>query len=156
MSNFGILYTPDDVALRITDGANTYERCELDIDIEDGAIVLYLTDALESVVTNRQFEDDFALNMFKQYALHGKVKRVSNRIIFVEDSGYERFMIRTNNLWRRVDYRIVPLDNPVMERIDYYVCERTERRYRAVSSAFKSLNAASEWCDIAAIAPVLE
>ena len=153
MSNFGILYAPDDVAVRITDGENTYERCELDI--EDGANVLYLTDTLESVVTNRQFKDDFALNMFKLYALHGKVKRVSNRLVFVDDSGYERLMINTNNLWRRVDYRIVSLDNPVMERIDYYVCERTARRYRAVSSAFKSLNAAREWCDIAAIAPVL-
>lgn len=153
MSNFGILYAPDDVAVRITDGANTYERCELDI--EDGASVLYLTDTLESVVTNRQFKDDFALNMFKLYALHGKVKHVSNRLIFVEDSGYERLMINTNNLWRRVDYRIVSLDNPVMERIDYYVCKRTERGYKAISSAFKSLNAAREWCDIAAIAPVL-
>lgn len=153
MSNFGILYAPDDAAVRITDGENTYERCELDI--EDDANVLYLTDTVESVVTNRQFKDDFALNMFKLYALHGKVKRVSNRLIFVDDSGYEHLMINTNNLWRRVDYRIVSLDNPVMERIDYYVCERTERRYKAISSAFKSLNAAREWCDIAAIAPVL-
>lgn len=147
MSNFGILYAPDDVAVRITDGANTYERCELDI--EDGASVLYLTDTLESVVTNRQFKDDFALNMFKLYALHGKVKRVSNRLIFVEDSGYERLMINTNNLWRRVDYRIVPLDSY------YYVCEPTERGYIAISSAFRDLNTAREWCDIAAIAPVL-
>lgn len=147
MSNFGILYTPDDVAMRITDGANTYERCPLDI--EDGASVLYLTDTLESVVTNRQFKDDFALNIFKLYALHGKVKRVSNRLVFVEDSGYERLMINTNNLWRRVDYRIVPFD------IYYYVCEPTERGYIAISSAFRDLNAAREWCDIAAIAPVL-
>lgn len=147
MSNFGILYAPDDVAVRITDGANTYERCPLDI--EDGASVLYLTDTLESVVTNRQFKDDFALNMFKLYALHGKVKRVSNRLIFVEDSGYERLMINTNNLWRRVDYRIVPFDSY------YYVCEPTKRGYIAISSAFRDLNAAREWCDIAAIAPVL-
>lgn len=147
MSNFGILYTPDDVAMRITDGANTYERCELDI--EDGASVLYLTDTLESVVTNRQFKDDFALNMFKLYALHGKVKRVSNRLVFVEDSGYERLMINTNNLWRCVEYRIVPFDSY------YYVCEPTERGYIAISSAFRGLNAAREWCNIAAIAPVL-
>ena len=147
MSNFGILYAPDDVAVRITDGANTYERCPLDI--EDGASVLYLTDTLESVVTNRQFKDDFALNMFKLYALHGKVKRVSNRLVFVEDSGYERLMINTNNLWRRVDYRIVPFDTY------YYVCEPTERGYIAISSAFRDLNTAREWCDIAAIAPVL-
>ena len=147
MSNFGILYAPDDVAVRITDGANTYERCELDI--EDGASVLYLTDTLESVVTNRQFKDDFALNMFKLYALHGKVKRVSNRLIFVEDSGYERLMINTNNLWRLVDYRIVPFD------IYYYVCEPTERGYIAISSAFRDLNTAREWCDVAAITPVL-
>lgn len=147
MSNFGILYTPDDIAERITDGANTYERCPLDI--EDGASVLYLTDTLESVVTNRQFKDDFALNMFKLYALHGKVKHVSNRLIFVEDSGYERLMINTNNLWRRVDYRIVPFD------CDYYICEPTERGYIAISSAFRDLNAAREWCNIAAIAPVL-
>lgn len=169
MSNFGILYAPDDVAVRITDGANTYERCPLDI--EDGASVLYLTDTLESVVTNRQFKDDFALNMFKMYALHGKVKRVSNRLIFVEDSGYERLMIHTNNLWRCVDYRIVRYDNPITRCVEYRVCEHTERGHRAISSAFrdfnskpeyspisnafKSLNAAREWCDIAAIAPVL-
>lgn len=153
MSNFGILYTPDDVAERITDGANTYERCPLDI--EDGASVLYLTDTLENVVTNRQFKDDFALNMFKLYALHGKVKRVSNRLIFVEDSGYERLMINTNNLWRRVEYRIVPRINPITGRAEYCVCELTERGYGAISSTFKDLNAAREWCNIAAIAPVL-
>lgn len=153
MSNFGILYAPDDVAMRITDGANTYERCPLDI--EDGASVLYLTDTLESVVTNRQFKDDFALNMFKLYALHGKVKRVSNRLVFVEDSGYERLMINTNNLWRRVDYRIVASGITRMGRVEYHVCERTKRGYVAVSSTFRDLNAAREWCDIAAIAPVL-
>ena len=153
MSNFGILYTPDDVAERITDGANTYERCPLDI--EDGASVLYLTDTLENIVTNRQFDDDFALNMFKLYALHGKVKRVSNRLVFVEDSGYERLMINTNNLWRCVDYRIVPRINPITGRAEYCVCELTERGYGDISSAFRDLNAAREWCDIAAIAPVL-
>lgn len=153
MSNFGILYAPDDVAERITDGANTYERCPLDI--EDGASVLYLSDTLESIVTNRQFKDDFVLNMFTSYALHGRVKRVSNRLIFVEDSGYERLMIHTNNLWRRVDYRIVPFDNPITGRVEYRVCERTERGYSAISSAFRDLNTARKWCDIAAIAPIL-
>lgn len=153
MSNFGILYAPDDAAERITDGANTYERCPLDI--EDGASVLYISDTLESVVTNRQFNDDFALNMFKQFALHGKVKRVSNLLTFVEDSGYERLMFHTNNLWRRIDYRIVPFDNPTTGRVEYYVCEPTKRGYSVISRPFRDLNAAREWCDIGAIAPVL-
>lgn len=153
MSNFGILYTPDDIAERITDGANTYERCPLDI--EDGASVIYLFNALESVVTNRNLTDDFALKMFKSYALHGKVKRVSNCLIFVEDSGYERLLSHTNNLWRRVEYHIVPRINPITGRAEYCVCELTERGYSAISSTFKDLNAARKWCDIAAIAPVL-
>lgn len=153
MSNFGILYAPDDAAVRITDGTNTYERCPLDI--EDGASVLYLSDTLENVVTNRHFKDDFALKMFKLYAIHGKIKRTSNRLIFVEDGGYELLMVHTNNLWRCVDYRIVPFDNPITGRVEYHVCERTERGYGVISNAFRGLNEAREWCNIAAIAPVL-